>query len=186
MLAIGNSFLYVLPALFLMIGVGIIADRLERIVFDIRRKATATPEQRQRMLAIEQRSRDQMARVNKMKETAVAAKTEIEKHKEEMSRLRAVETRFTESNRRIVGEIGQPERGSPAFFAILEGPANSLPFSSIASLPTKIATRRRFRVVIWGMGPLQAERLAQELGGPDSQLIRIRPFNGKLRMGEAT
>jgi len=186
MLAIGNSFLYVLPALFLMIGVGVIADKLERIVFDMRRKATATPEQRQRIQAIEQRSRDQMARVSKMKETAIAAKTDIEKQREEMRRLRAVEARFTESSKRIVGEIGQPERGAQAFFAILEGPANSLPFSTIASIPTKIATRRRFRVVIWGMGPLQAERLAQELGGPDSQLVRIRPFHGKLRMGEAT
>jgi hypothetical protein len=84
-----------------------------------------------------------------------------------------------------VAEAGYPTAGAQGQYILLEGKARELPFCGLASVETALSARRRVRLVVWGMGPAEAQSFAMNWAGSEARLLAIRPFDGLLLWHEA-
>jgi hypothetical protein len=180
-MSLADAFLMILPALLLLLAVGAFATHIERLGYGLHGFETAVTTgagQSATQIATlhAERSRD----VARLRETAANLEDEIAALQRERASLLGKPQAMADMAANLAAEAGYPTAAAQGQYVVLEGRAKDMPFCSPASFDTALSARRRIRLVIWGMGPAEAQNFAMNWAGNDARLVTIRPFDGLL------
>lgn len=179
-MTIEGAFVLIAMAMVVLLAAGGLASYIEGAVYRaIRDSGEAPPEQLDRTYSelrlAQAKLRDQKAQLD----------DRLAKLQKERASLLDQERRMADRNNNLVAEAGYPAPGSPGYYLKLEGPAAAMPFAGLASLQLPIGGRRQVRLVVWGVGPVEARNIAETWAGEEARVTVMREFSGKLYWQEA-
>jgi len=181
---ITEAILLLLPAVAILFLASALAENIENLIYRMVRDAGRSEAEAQRAQQAMESVRRSRAELAELMATAEANEKAITELKEQREKLILTAVRMTDPAEYAVAEIGYPTPGETGYYARIEGPALVVPFAGIASSPTVLGGRRTARLVIWGRGPAEAQRMAVEWGAPDGKITAFRPFTGTLKQIE--
>jgi len=179
-----DTAILIVPALVALLAAGMLADKIELWAFSMRRASAVDPATRAAAQDTERQVAQRRAELATLKDKHQKLTDDIDKIKKETVKLKEEERAMADASTHIVAEFGYPQPRGTGYYAAIDGPAIAMPYTSLASAPTILGGRRRLRLVIWGLGPTEAERAAKELAGNEAALARFRPFHGSLKIFE--
>jgi len=185
-MTITDAFILVIPALLLLLGVGAFAAQIERAAYYLHGTEDAPAQPGGRSAADiarlhQERSRD----LAKVRDRVSELDDRIADLQRERANLLGQEQALVDVSANFVAEVGFPSAGAQGQFIKLEGKSKEMPFAGLASVATALSGRRRVRLVVWGMGPAEAQNFAMTWAGDDARMIAMRPFEGTLFWHEA-
>lgn len=185
-MSLSDAFLLVVPALLLLIGVGAFAAQIERIGYRLHGIEEAiTTQAGQSPGEISALHAERSREVARLRNVAAELEDDIAALQRERANLLGQPQALADVTSNFVAEAGYPTAGAQGQYMVLEGKAKDMPFCGFASLETPLSARRRLRLVVWGMGPAEAQSFATGWAGEEARLITIRPFEGRLFWHEA-
>ena len=185
-MSLSDAFFLVLPALLLLLGVGAFATQIERLGYSLHGiEDVVTTDAGQSASEIAALHAERSREAARLRGLTSDLEDEIAALQRERASLLGQPQALADVTANLVAEAGYPTAGAQGQYIVLEGKAKDMPFAGLASLSTPLSARRRVRLIVWGMGPAEAQGFAQNWGGDESRLIAIRPFDGQLFWHEA-
>ncbi len=179
------AFLLVVPALLLLLAAGALASWIERIAYGWAIGAESLSNEHHENARVEREHAEKRTTFARLRDTKAELDAEIAMARKERASLQDQERRLADRQENLVSEAGYPVPGGKGFYVKLEGPAAAMPFAGLSSIPTDFGGRRRVRMVVWAIGPAEAQAVALNWAGGDAKLVSIRPFSGTLFWHEA-
>jgi hypothetical protein len=180
-----TAFLIVVPAILLLLAAGSMASAIERIAYSWAIGAESLTDEHLVNAKVEREHAQKRTEFARLRDTKASLDSEIAIARKERANLQGQERRLADRQENLVSEAGIPAPGSKGFYIRLEGPAAMMPFAGLSSVATAFGGRRHVRMVVWAVGPAEAQALATNWAGTDGKLIFIRPFTGTLFWHEA-
>jgi hypothetical protein len=180
-MSLSDAFLMVLPALLLLLAVGAFATQIEHAGFHLHGiEEAVTTKSGQSAGEISQLHAERSREAARLREQAANLEEEIAALQRERASLLGKPQAMADASANMVGEAGYPTVGAQGQYIMMEGKAKEMPFCGLSSTDTALSARRRLRLVIWGMGPAEAQNFAMSWAGSEARLLSIRPFEGRL------
>lgn len=176
--------LLLVPAVIIIVSVSALADHIETLVFNLVRESGRSTDEAARAQEALEKVRQARSEMSDLRDQVEANEKEISKLKEQRETLSLQGEKMSDPSENAVAEIGYPSPGDTGYYARVEGPALALPFAGVASSSTAVGGRRSARIIIWGRGPAESERMVQEWILPDGKVTLFRPFTGILKQTE--
>jgi hypothetical protein len=174
-----------LPSLIMFFAVSLGANSLERYVqnyargrFEVDRIAGEVEQARGRIAEIR-------VDYDRLLEEKAEADLRLQEKQSAYGAMMAREVEFSDQNSMMVYEIGIPKPHQTGWYVKLIGPEMHEMFTGPASGVCPFPGRRAARLIVWGMDNEDQVRLrTKKHFGALSEVMAIRPFSGKLRMGD--
>ncbi|WP_341894100.1 hypothetical protein [Ferrovibrio terrae] len=175
-----------LPSLMMFFAVSLGANSLERYVFNYARGRFRLDD----LVSDADRIRNQLSDIRVEYDKLVETKAELElrlaERQSTYGTMMAREVEFSDARNMVIYEVGTPKPHHTGWYVKLIGPEMHEMFSGPGSAVAAFPGRRTARVVMWGIEDEHAARLrTKKIFGALSEVMLIRPFNGKLRLGDA-
>lgn len=175
-----------LPSLLMFFAVSLGANSLERYVFNYARGRFELD----RLAAEVEQVRGRISNIRIEYDALLEEKAEQElrlgERQSAYGSIMAREVEFSDPRNMVVYEIGIPRPRMTGWYVKAIGPEMHEMFSGPGSTVCPFPGRRAARLVIWGLPNEEAVRLrAKKTFGALSEIMVIRPFDGKLRLGDA-
>jgi hypothetical protein len=174
-----------LPSLLMFFAVSLGANSLERWVrsyargrFQLDRLVGETDQVRNRIADIR-------VDYDRLVEDKAALELRLSERQNSYGAMMAREVEFSDPRSIVIYEVGSPKPHETGWYVKLIGPEMHEMFSGPGSGVSAFPGRRTARVVMWGLEDEQTVRLrAKKIFGALSEVMLIRPFHGKLRLGD--
>jgi hypothetical protein len=174
-----------LPSLGMFFAVSLGANTLERYVQNYARGRFELD----RIASEVEQGRGRIAEIRVEYDRLLEEKAEVELRLSEKQvaygDMMAREVEFTDQRYMMVYEIGIPKPRQTGWYVKLIGPEMHEMFSGPGSTVSPFPGRRAARLIVWGIDTEEAVRLRTKKSfGALSEVLVIRPFSGKLRLGD--
>ncbi|MEK9971093.1 MAG: hypothetical protein VW600_18305 [Ferrovibrio sp.] len=174
-----------LPSLLMFFAVSLGANSLERWV---RSYARGRFQLDNLVVEIDQ-SRTKIANIrvdyDRLQEDKASLELRLSERQNTYGTMMSREVEFNDPRNLVIYEVGSPKPHATGWYVKLIGPEMHEMFSGPGSGVSAFPGRRTARVVMWGLEDEQAVRLrSKKIFGALSEVMLIRPFNGKLRLGD--
>lgn len=176
--------LMTLGALVLLLAAGWLAEQVEKFVFTMHREKPNAASTRKAMQTVEALVTQRRAVFAKLRLQQEQLDRSLDAAQKESNELKRHRMRMTDPQATFVVEMGYPGVGVPGFYVRAEGPALMMPYTGFSSAAGVVGGRRFARAMIWGLGPAEAQKLAENWAGEDGRLAVFRPFTGQLKPSE--
>ncbi|MEK9971091.1 MAG: hypothetical protein VW600_18295 [Ferrovibrio sp.] len=179
-----QALILVVPAMLVLLAAGGLAGYIETAVYLLHGNSAGTGDSVRlaQLNSDYSRRRSELATLREEKsqlDDSVAAAIK------ERANLQDQERRLADRSSNLVAEAGYPAPGTQGFYFHIEGPAQMMPFCSLASVPTALGGKRRVRLVVWAGSMEAAQAVAVNWAGDGAKMLDVREFNGKLFWHEA-
>ncbi|WP_341702537.1 hypothetical protein [Ferrovibrio sp.] len=180
-MTIGDAFTLLIPALLLLLAVGAFAPQIEQAVYRLYSDEEGSAAERSRAVAEIARLHAERGRqLADLRAELSRLDDRIADLQRERAGLLAQEKTMGDAAANFVAEAGYPTAASQGFYFKFEGPAKEMPFAGLASVATSLSGRRQARIVVWGLGPAEAQNFATNWAGENARMLTMRPFAGRL------
>lgn len=174
-----------LPSLLMFFAVSLGANTLERYVQNYARGRFEID----RLAGEVDMARQKIAEIRTAYDSLIEDKAEIEMRLTEKQSaygdMMAREVEFNDQRYMTVYEIGIPRPQQTAWYVKVIGPEMHEMFSGPGSIVSPFPGRRAARLIVWGIDSEEAVRLrTKKVFGALSEVMVIRTFSGKLRLGD--
>jgi hypothetical protein len=174
-----------LPSLLMFFAVSLGANSLERYVFNFARGRF----QLDQLVGEADRIRNQMADIrveyDRLQEDKARLELRLNERQNAYGAMMAREVEFSDMRNMVIYEVGTPKPHQTGWYVKLIGPEMHEMFSGPGSGVAAFPGRRTARVVMWGLDDEQTVRLrTKKIFGALSEVMVIRPFSGKIRLGD--
>jgi hypothetical protein len=175
-----------LPSLLMFFAVSLGANSLERYVLNYARGRF----QLDRLVGEIDQSRNKIADIrvdyDRLQEEKAGLELRLSERQNAYGAMMAREVEFNDPRSTVIYEVGSPKPHATGWYVKLIGPEMHEMFSGPGSSLSGFPGRRTARVVMWGLEDEQTVRLrTKKIFGALSEVMLIRPFQGKLRLGDA-
>ena len=175
-----------LPSLLMFFAVSLGANSLERYVFNYARGRF----QLDQIVGEAEQIRNKMADIrveyDRLQEDKAGLELRLSERQNTYGTMMAREVEFSDARNVVIYEVGTPKPHQTGWYVKLIGPEMHEMFSGPGSSVSAFPGRRTARVVMWGLDDEQAVRFrAKKIFGALSEVMLIRPFNGKIRLSDA-
>lgn len=175
-----------LPSLLMFFAVSLGANSLERFVqnyargkFELDRIALDAEAVRARLAGLS-------SEYNALFEEKSALELKLQEKQSAYGERLAKEVEFSDPNNVVVYEIGIPRPRQTGWYVKAIGPEMHEMFSGPGSTVSPFPGRRAARLIIWGNDDEEMARLrSKKVFGALSEIMVIRRFDGKIRLGDA-
>ena len=175
-----------LPSLMMFFAVSLGANSLERYVFNYARGRFQLDTLVGETDQLRARLGDIRVDYDKLQEDKAGLELRLAEKQNAYGAMMAREVEFSDARNMVIYEVGLPKPHDTGWYVKLIGPEMHEMFSGPGSAPSAFPGRRTARVVMWGFDDEQAVRLrSKKIFGALSEVMLIRPFNGKIRLGDA-
>ncbi|MCW0233514.1 MAG: hypothetical protein OJJ21_07950 [Ferrovibrio sp.] len=174
-----------LPSLLMFFAVSLGANSLERYVFSYARGRF----QLDQLVSEAEQLRNRMAEIrvdyDKLQEDKARLELHLSERQNTYGGMMAREVEFSDARNMVIYEVGTPRPHHTGWYVKLIGPEMHEMFSGPGSGVSAFPGRRTARVVMWGIEDEHMARLrTKKIFGALSEVMLIRPFNGKIRLGD--
>lgn len=174
-----------LPSLMMFFAVSLGANSLERFVRNYARGRF----QLDQLVTEADQIRGKMADIrvdyDKLLEDKATLELRLSEKQSTYGDMMAREVEFSDSRNMVIYELGAPKPHMTGWYVKMIGPEMHEMFSGPGSGVSAFPGRRTARVVMWGVQDEQTVRLrSKKYFGALSEVMVIRPFNGKIRLGD--
>lgn len=174
-----------LPSLVMFFAVSLGANSLERYVQNYARGRFEID----RIVGEVDQARDRLNDIRADYDRLVEEKAELDlklgEKQAQHGEMTAREVEFSDQRSMMVYEIGIPRPHQTGWYVKMIGPEMHEMFSGPASSVCPFPGRRAARLIVWGIDSEEQVRLRTKKSfGALSEIMVIRPFSGKLRMGD--
>lgn len=175
-----------LPSLLMFFAVSLGANNLERYVFNYARGRFQLDRLVSEADQLRTRLSDIRVDYDKLQEDKATLELRLSEKQNAYGAMMAREVEFSDARNMVIYEVGSPKPHETGWYVKLIGPEMHEMFSGPGSSVSAFPGRRTARVVMWGLSDEQAVRLrSKKIFGALSEVMLIRPFNGKIRLGDA-
>lgn len=174
-----DGFFLVLLALLLLLAAGGMAAQVEKLGYYLASSEAAAKGDRTH-IEVEARHSELRREQERLMALVKQQAEHIDGLEKERASLLGQERSMADMQANFVAEAGYPQPGAEGHYFLLEGPAKDMPFAGLASHASAFSSRRRVRLVVWGLGPVEAQKFAAGWGGEQARMIAQRPFTGRL------
>lgn len=177
--------LALLPSLLMFFAVSLGANSLERMVhsyargkFELDRLGLEAGAVRDRLATIR-------IEYDKLNEQKAALELKLAERQGAHGKMVAREVEFSDPQGQVFYEVGIPRPRESGWYIKAIGPEMHEIFSGPGSVHSPFPGRRAARLVIWGKMDEEMARLqAKKVFGALSEIMVIRPFDGRLKLSD--
>jgi len=183
---IGDIVTALLPSLLMFFAVSLGANSLERAVQNFARGRFELDRLAAEAAAVRNRMGEIRGEYEALKEEKAGIELKLQERQGVYGELMAREVQFSDPRNMVVYEIGHPRPRQTGWYVKAIGPEMHEMFSGPGSTVSPFPGRRAARLVIWGAEDEEIARLrAKKTFGALSEIMVIRRFDGKIRLGDA-
>ncbi len=175
-----------LPSLLMFFAVSLGANSLERYVFNYARGKFQLDQLAEEAEQLRTRLSEIRVDYDKAQEDKAGLELRLSEKQNTYGAMMAREVEFSDPRNMVIYEVGSPRPHQTGWYVKLIGPEMHEMFSGPGSGVSAFPGRRTARVVMWGLDDEKAVRLrSKKIFGALSEVMLIRTFNGKIRLGDA-